>query len=228
MSDEKEIKDFVISVCVYFPERLKRFIEYFYKFDPGCNYDIYFIHNKWERNLEKERIQKIDSILSNLISFHPEINIIERPNYGWDVGAHQFAYQLFKNMEYRYYFFINEIAIIKQDNWLLKFKEIYEKYPNVGASGPQICYGISGEPHHNDEWTIRTTFFSLRASIKNKFVWPAPNSETQAKDQEMTLFYGQLKNMNMNIYQVGNGFELMNYIYDNGKEWTYASKEGIY
>jgi hypothetical protein len=228
-------KKFVVVVAVFHHRRIKRFVETFFNFDPGCDYDLYFVHNKFpHKNARENKIEQELKDISNLLfetkNKYDNISIIERTNLGEDMGAYHHAKTLLLD-KYEYFFFINELTVIKSNGWLKEFLDIFELMPNVAASGPQICSGMDG--YHNEKWCIKSTYWAIRNSVLKNIVWKQPlwrgnHDEISAGWQEMKLIYPQVKNMGMNIYQVGTGFNLMNYVSDDGKECSFPGREGLY
>lgn len=209
---------FVILVGVFHINRIREFVKSFYEKPPGCDYDIYYIHNCYELDdvvntyrRTDEEIMSINKFLFEQKELHPEINVVIRDNIGRDMGSLWHGYNLVRD-KYKYYFFINERVRIKTPNWLKLFKDNYEQDIKLGAITPQLCGG------HKYPWCLRCLFWSQTNDSIKDMDWWEPRSRADAHIQEMEMVYPHVKKLGLKCKQVGDGTNIMNHYLDDGSE----------
>jgi hypothetical protein len=234
-------KPFVVVVAVFHHRRIKRFVETFFNFDPGCEHDIYFVHNKFfnpkaRENKSQEELTNISNLLTETKNKYNNVYVIERNNIGEDFGAYHHAKNCLLD-QYKYFFFMNELTVINNNGWLEVFKNIFNTMPNVAAAGPQIC----SDGRYNEPWFIKSTYWAIRNSVLKWLIWETPtwrgpdnwigneeNIEESTYWQEVKLVGPQIRAKGMSAYQDGSGYNWMNYVYANGNVGGIRGRPGLY
>lgn len=212
-------KKYLLIIAVYVPDRFYSFLKSFYNFNPGIEYDMLYVYNYYDKDEYNNRwiIEDchkkclLETILNDINS-HSNHKLILRENIGEDLGAYREGYLRYKN-QYKYIFFINEASIIKNNNWLKIFYDIFENNENFALLAPQIFHG------HQYKYAVKSTFFSIKTKCFQEFIWHEPFNRNDAQLQEMELFYPFVKNQNLICGQVGIGNEYLSYV-KNGSETT--------
>ena len=219
-------ESFCIIVPVFWKNRITRFIESLEKNPPGCEFDIVFVHNFYEKETHHNRIdatkgrrtdEEADFINYFLLTLKEKelfknSRVILRENIGEDFGATRHGYYIFKG-QYKYFLFINEIIVFKQPSWLVHFKEVLDACEGIMAVSNAVCQGIKYQ------YCLRSSCWGGRDSFLQQMDWPISTCRQDCEIQEMEMVYPQVKALNGLCAQPGCGNDLLNYFYDDGREY---------
>jgi hypothetical protein len=200
----------IVIIPVFYFEAIKRFLENYERFNPGIKHDILFSYNYYKTDYsgkyfssDEDRINILELLINFQLNYKENSKILLRKNIGEDIGALREGYLHVKN-QYEYYMFINEFSVILGSNWLKYIIDVYDEYPNCGASVPQVGNGM-----HPPDWYIKTTWWSMKNSCINQLNWPEPFNKNDCNNQEHQLFYPHVKSVGMDVVIAEKSTELL-------------------
>ena len=152
-------------------------VESYSQWDSGCETDIIFVNNSPEVKEASDYLKKINGKKS----YSGKFIVIDGDNIGMSFGAHNLAYETFKD-KYEYWFFTEDDMIINKPGLIKIAIEQMEEDSKIGFIA---CYGISHCSRNHVHGGVGCTSRKNLEKVYKKFgKLPFHNSIPDLKDNK--------------------------------------------